>query len=323
MSNEKKTPEKKNTADIPVETREEPNRRAAPKPSPKKTVNIFMVVVLLLIAGGIYLHQNGYINKYYPLVKSKLSPNNTFETDLIPTMPEEVSAPTKTSHDLSFNASETNTPEPRALVSSPEEHPEIAVLQDRLQKIEEKIATLENNAPTTSPSGTSEIDKAFLKTFSNLQDLQQKIYQGLPFSGELNALKILLSPEDSSALEEFSPVGVPTLVYLINDFKKVARLLDQEEAFQNATTILQKGQAFLGQLVHLEKTSAEGNETPSKARIYETRLRQGDISGIIQEVEALKKDNEMIALWLAHAKAYETTHRILTRTKQSFLTATN
>lgn len=47
------------------------NKITPPKTSPRKTVNLFMVVILLIIVGGIYLYQKGYITKYYPLVKTK------------------------------------------------------------------------------------------------------------------------------------------------------------------------------------------------------------------------------------------------------------
>ena len=320
MSDKKKTPEKdtNKTDKQPVKPKETPAKKITPKPSPKKTVNIFMVIILLIIAGGIYLHQNGYITKYYPLVKSKFTSKNIHEYNT-----DSSSNFSETPEDIP-NTPENNPPEPRSLVSSPEEHPEIAALQDRLQALETKVSTLNSRALSLSdPSENWGTDKAFLKTFSDLQDLRDKISQGLPFTAELTLLKSILSPEDFEALKEFSPIGVPTFSYLLKDFKKVARLLNQEEAFQNATTVLEKGKAFLGQLVHMEKTDGKNHEQDSRGNTYRRRLRQGDIAGVIKDINALNPDDETITLWLSHAKAYDIANTILTRTKQALFAATN
>ncbi len=324
MSDKKKTPEKKENkvTEQPTDPKETLAKKITPKPSPKRTVNIFMVIILLIIAGGIYLHQNGYITKYYPLVKSKFSYKSPLESDLISDSSEETKASNESEDGQSIP--ETNPPEPRSLVSSPEEHPEIAALQDRLRALEEKVLTLSNRATSLPISSENQgTDRRFLKTFSDLQDLRDKIQQGLPFATELDVLKTTLSEEDFEALKEFSPIGVPTFSYLLKDFKKVARLLNQEEAFQNATTVLEKGKAFLGQLIHMEKTNSTSPEKNSQANTSKRRLRQGDVAGVIKDIEALNQEDETIILWLSHAKAYDIANTILTRTKQALFAATN
>ena len=320
MSPKNKTPQKdpQKAPEKPVE--KEVRKVAAPKTSPKKAVNLFMVVVLLMIAGGFYVYQKGYITKYYPLVKSKLAPASSLEESVI--IPEK--APDdfveKSVAEKSSGMPDENPSEPRALVSSPEASSEIAFLTERLQALEAKLESL-SGAPVTGGEGAVQANKNTLKSFSSLQDLTSKIQQGLPFDAELQGVKNLLSPEDFETLQGFSRIGVPTLSYISLHFKKVARLLDQEEAFLNAKTIVEKGKALLGQLVSIEKTDTPSHIKDSKTRTYKKRLRQGDVAGVLKEIEALHSQDEDILLWITHGKAYEVANSILIKTKTAFFSS--
>ncbi len=318
MSDKKKTLSKETE-----KSAEKSVQKPPPKTSPKKAVNVFMVVILLMIAGGFYLHQKGYITKYYPLVKSKLAPNKSLEADVeIPAkgpddVVEERTDNTVSNEPENKGGADENPSELRALFSSPEEAQSIALLQDRVVALEVKLTAL-SNASASSGGDAAQAHHVSLKAFSILQDLTYKIQQGLPFQGELEASKSLFSPEDFDVLSEFAKIGVPTLPYLLQHFKKVGRLLDQEEAFQSAKTVLEKGKALLTQLVHVEKVDGPAPTKNSKTATYKARLRQGDVAGVVIEIEALNHTDEAVALWVTHGKAYDTAQGILTKAKKAF-----
>jgi len=330
----------------------------SPPASPRKTVNLFMVILLLIIVGGIYIYQKGYVTKYYPLVKTTFSSQNPLDATV--DIPQE--APTNSPETLDENDQSTATDSdseataplqgtpstssdsyessltvdgktPPAPVDSntppaPVENADLKALQERVATLEEKLinlstAALQSKSDTTAAE-QSPFDKTLLFALSNLQDLQNLLHQGLPFIQELSNLKALFSAEDYALLEEYAPIGVPNLPYLIKNFKGVERILKQQEAFKNSTTFLEKSWAFLGQLIHIEKITPADQDTHESIGLsaYKMRLRNGDIGAIITEIEALSNKDETLTLWLSHAKSYEAAHGIIVKTKQSLFQPT-
>ncbi len=351
MTQKKNNPQK-NTShpeekSVPPTT--EKNKTTPPKTSPRKTVNLFMVVILLIIVGGIYLYQKGYITKYYPFVKTTFTdqspldatvdipqddPENFSETlgnynagtpasssdkgekqnDPIPPTSQEAPSPTSDAYGSSLPIAtkpDPSVPESEALKN----------LQERMKALEEKLSELSPLAETEKRenTGVSPGNKRLLYALSNLQDLQGRFYQGLPFVKELSTLKDILSTEDYAILEEYAPVGVPNLSYLIKNFKEVERLLKQREAFKNSKTFLERSQAFLGQLVHIEKMSPEtqGLDNETDIKPYRARLRKGDVESVIKEIDDLQNKDDIVTSWLSHAKAYDSSHKIISKTKQA------
>lgn len=320
------------------------NKKNSSSPSPRKAVNLFMVVLLLIIVGGIYLHQKGYVTKYFPIVKTKFSGQSPIDATVdIPqdtpmNFPETLAGASNTSDNES--EAETTTP-PQGIPSTSSDSYESSMtvdgkntsdtpdndalnkLQERVASLEEKLLTLstetqqtQNNTPSTEqPKG----DNSLVIALSNLQDIQNRLSQGLPFTQELLSIKTLLTPEDYAVLEEYAPIGVPNLPYLIKNFKGVERLLKQQEAFKNSTTFLEKCLAFLGQLIHIEKITTNEQDAHDLTGIssYKMRLRNGDIETIISEIEGLSNKDEALTLWLSHAKAYNAAQKIISKTKQT------
>lgn len=194
-------------------------------------------------------------------------------------------------------------------------------LQERIRALEEKLVELSPIAQTEKgeTAGSPPKNKRLLYALSNLQDLQDRFYQGLPFTKELSVLKDILSTEDYTVLEEYAPIGVPNLPYLIKNFTAVERLLKQREAFKNSKTFLERSRAFLGQLVHIEKITPETQEGHNTAGIkpYKAHLKKGDVESVIKEIDDLQNKDERVALWLSHARAYDASHKIIYKTKQA------
>lgn len=277
---------------------------APQKPSPRKTLNLFMVVILLLIVGGIYMHQKGYIEKYVPLVKNKftLTPGDS------PLKLTDVPKPQDAHIDIN--------------IKSP-----IAQIADRLEALEERLKSLEetnvtfparigSNAPSTHT--TTVLDTTLLKSLDHLRTLQDRITQGLPFESELKNASTLFPADDLEILEAFAPFGVPSFDQLFKGLKTVERLLSQDTSFTQADTLMDKAKALMNQLIHIEKIddTAQHSDTPTA---YLIRFKKGDISNIITDIETQESTDERITRWLAHAKAHDTTHRLLATAKQTLL----
>ena len=56
-------------------------RTLVEKSAEKKSFNIFMVIILLIIAGGIYVYQKGYVTQYFPIAKSKFVHHSPLNSD--------------------------------------------------------------------------------------------------------------------------------------------------------------------------------------------------------------------------------------------------
>ncbi|HBN23085.1 MAG TPA: hypothetical protein DD412_07595 [Holosporales bacterium] len=340
----------KNTNPQKNAPQEEENKAATPtkkskntSPSPRKAVNLFMVVLLLIIVGGIYLHQKGYVTKYFPIVKTKFSGQSPIDATVDIPQGTSMNFPETLTGNSNATADETETTAapPQGIPSTSSdsygssmnvgaktssdsmESEAFTKLQERVAALEKKLLTLststrqtQNETPST---GGATVDNTLIVTLSNLQDLQNRLDQGLPFTQELLNLKNLLDAEDYAVLKEYAPFGVPNLPYLIKNFKGVERLLKQQEAFKNSTTFLEKSSAFLGQLIHIEKVTTSDQDTHDLTGIssYKMRLRNGDIENIITEIEGLTNKDETLTLWLSHAKAYNVAQKIIRKTKQS------
>lgn len=332
MPHKKNTPqqntpqgEEKETA-IPLKK----NKDSSPTTSPRKTVNLFMVILLLIIVGGIYLYQKGYVTKYYPLVKTKLSSQSPLDATVdIPQdtslgFPEKLVETESKATVSKENETETTTPAPQD-IPSPDSMADktLATLQERIEALEEKVLKLSNSVQhsqnKTSPTGKFITNNALISALSNLQDLQNRLNQGLSFSRELINIKALLTPEDYAILESYASLGVPNLPYLIKNFKDIERLLKQEVAFKKSTTFFEKCLAVLGQLIHIEKITTNNQDTHNLTVIssYKMRLKNGDTENLISEIEALSNNDETLTLWLSHAKAYNAVQKIIRKTKKS------
>ncbi|NCP62739.1 MAG: hypothetical protein GW748_05450 [Alphaproteobacteria bacterium] len=344
MPHKKNNPEKSDSQTKENKAGTPTQKDNPPSSSPRKTVNLFMVVLLLLIVGGIYLHQKGYITKYYPLVKSKFEGKSPIDATV--DIPQQ--DPVNFSKTLAGNSKETeNGAEPETTLppqgspssssdsydsslnidgrapSNPPQGETLKDLQERVATLEEKLlalsAAMQQTQNTSPPTELPAADNKLIFALSTLQDLQNRLDQGLSFTQELSSLKNLLTDEDYAILQEYAPIGVPNLPYLIKNFKGVERFLKQQETFKNSTTAVEKFLALLGQLIHIEKTTTNDQmyELTDIVSSYKIRLQNDDIEKVIAEIEAVSDKDETLALWLAHAKAYNRVQKIIRKTKQS------
>ncbi len=344
MPHKKNNPEKSDSQTEENGASAPSKKTNSPPSSPRRAVNLFMVVLLLVIVGGIYLHQKGNITKYYPIVKTKFIGQSPLDAT--------VDIPKKTSSDFSGNhtknnkettngtESEATSPPQENLSSSsdsygssltidgktssnPPQGETLKDLQERVATLEEKLlalsAAMQQTQNTSPPTEQPTADNTLIVALSTIQDLQNRLDQGLSFTQELSSLKNLLAAEDYAILQEYAPIGVPNLPYLIKNFKGVERFLKQQETFKNSTTMVKKLLAFLGQLIHIEKTTTNDQmyELTGIVSSYKMRLRNDDIEKVIAEIEALSDKDETLTLWLSHAKAYNRVQKIIRKTKQS------
>ena len=349
MPHKKNNPQKNTPQEDEKEAPTPPpkSKKNSPSSSPRKAVNLFMVVILLIIVSGIYLYQKGYITKYFPIVEMKFSGQSPLDAtvdipqDTPTNFPETLDEAANATSETTENEAENPVP-PQGIPSTSSDSYDSSMTvgektpsnpvdhNESLQKLQERVATLEEKISTLStstqqpqndavPAEQPKADNTLILALSNLQDLQNRLYQGLSFTQELLNIKDLLTAEDYTTLEEYAPLGVPNLPYLIKNFKGVERLLKQQEAFKNSTTFLEKSIAFLGQLIHIEKITTNDQDAHDSSGIssYKMRLRNGDIETIISEIEGLTSMDETLTLWLSHAKAYNVAQKIISKTKKS------
>ena len=180
--------------------------------------------------------------------------------------------------------------------------PEIAVLDERLRKIESTLPQL-LEAVDEDISDTKRATLAI--AFANLR---AAVDDGRPYAGELAALT-QLSPGagDFGSLLDYEDTGIPTVRALTASFEEAREdALSTQESTGDASII----DRLLGSAESLVKIrrideAAEGDQPDAVLARAGAKLEQGDLGAAVKEVETLQgAPREAFAKWLdaAHAR---------------------
>jgi len=180
--------------------------------------------------------------------------------------------------------------------------PEIAVLDERLRKIESTLPQL-LEAVDDDISDTKRATLAI--AFANLR---AAVDNGRPYAGELAALT-QLSPGagDFGSLLDYEDTGIPTVRALTASFEEArAEALSKQQTTGDAS-IIDRLMGSAESLVKIRRIdeAAEGDQPDAVLARAGAKLEQGDLSAAVKEVETLQgAPREAFAKWLdaAHAR---------------------
>ncbi len=311
--------------------------------SARRTINLFTILILLLIAGGIYMNQKGYLDRF----RGKILKNSTVVTTQntpyadaptitspnTPNSPQVSTAPSSQDSLEQESASQAMGPEldVEDTVSNTQPSQELEAkdtsqdtsreaLEDRITKLEATVSTLTQqlDRATSAEGSSSNVNRQVEQTklLSALILLEQKIAQSLPFKRELAAIKAFnisdLDAKVLSDLEQLAPIGIPSQDYLIRSYRPLGEKRDKAKAFANADSMKDKAKIFLSQLVTVRKvspTTVAQENTPNPENLSPSHrhilaMRQGNFEPAISELERAETLSDEESLWLQHAKAY-------------------
>ncbi len=328
---------------LPEKTTQKQGEPKGKKSAEKKSLNIFLIVILLLIAAGIYLYQKGYITQHYPIAKSKFSHHSPLNgEDAFTKLQKETQG--LTPPDPTPKSEKAESPPRSPLINNSELKEQVETLNQTVQNLKSELIGLrtahikaqenerKNVISSTDPKEIEQNLILKIKQISAWRDLKLKINHGAPYGGEIESLCKALGGRLPSEIENllqklasFSSIGIPSLRILYKYFKPMAHDMDQKEAFSNAETPLDKAKAFFKQFVTIQKKNdmemgVSNVKTPGQTLLW--KIKQGHISAVILDIETLKSLNinePKLAKWLLQAKTYQGSQGILNTLRNHIL----
>lgn len=180
--------------------------------------------------------------------------------------------------------------------------PEIAVLDERLRKIESTLPQL-LEAVDEDINDTKRATLAI--AFANLR---AAVDNGRPYAGELAALT-QLSPGagDFGSLLDYEDTGIPTVRALTASFEEAREAALSTQKSTGDTSIIDRLLGSAESLVKIRRIdeAAEGDQPDAVLARAGAKLEQGDLGAAVKEVETLQgAPREAFAKWLdaAHAR---------------------
>ncbi|MGH6735367.1 MAG: mitofilin family membrane protein [Methyloceanibacter sp.] len=179
--------------------------------------------------------------------------------------------------------------------------PEIAVLDERLAKLESTIpALLDAVDQDAEETRTATLAIAFA-------NLRAAVSEGRPYAAELSTLAAL-SPGagDLGALLDYDDVGIPTVPELARSFKVAKDASLVSSAPDPGGSILDRLLASAESLVKVRRVDAEaeGDAPDAVLARAEAFLEEGDLAATVKEVETLRDAQAAsFATWLDQARA--------------------
>lgn len=224
----------------------------------------------------------------------------------------------------------------------------IETLESKLRELgrdlEEQSSSLKDFAPQHAMHAEKEhlIYKAKFLNVLALQDLTQKIHQGLPFERELielqrsietykSLLQSLTASNDATkftntdldqalqTLKALSQIGVPSLTYLIENYRPLETTRQNHLLFHNATSFWDRVVLFFKQLIVITPVKDNQNKQSLGPMVSKdiALLRQGRVADVAEKIisHSNAKPNAKLSpeesLWLTHAVAYVDSHKAL------------
>lgn len=180
----------------------------------------------------------------------------------------------------------------------PELKQDIADLKEELTHVKEHIHAFEHK-----PHPESTTDVPLLLAF---MDLKMAVRLGLPYQKELNRFKQLKS-QDTSPLDEYVTMGIPTLPSLITQLKACIEALPNATSQQSSNTLWGQVKDTLLSFIKINKIDKEGAEPKDIWGLQPLLLlaKQGDIASALTQLKQkpLPK-NKDLETWMIHAEAY-------------------
>jgi hypothetical protein len=179
--------------------------------------------------------------------------------------------------------------------------PEIAVIDERLSKLEAGLPAL-LNAVDDEAEDTKAATQAI--AFANLR---AAVSEGRPYASELATLAAL-SPGagDLGRLLDYEDTGIPTLPELTRAFKETRAAAPSAQAPAADGSIIDRFMASAESLVKVKRVdaTADGDGSDAVLARAEAELEKGNLAGSVAEVDKLQgAQRTAFATWLDQARA--------------------
>ncbi len=179
--------------------------------------------------------------------------------------------------------------------------PEIAVIDERLSKLEAGLPAL-LNAVDDEAEDTKAATQAI--AFANLR---AAVSEGRPYASELATLAAL-SPGagDLGRLLDYEDTGIPTLPELTRAFKETRAAAPSAQAPAADGSIIDRFVASAESLVKVKRVdaTADGDGSDAVLARAEAELEKGNLAGSVAEVDKLQgAQRTAFATWLDQARA--------------------
>lgn len=177
---------------------------------------------------------------------------------------------------------------------------EVNSINRRLAQIEEKVGTL---AALPKPEPKNDAQPAEVIALGALRDA---VVAGAPFAAELSAVRAMLKDRAASlnSLDQFAKDGLPTVAALAKRFEPLAAKLASAPVPAADSGVFTRLWNNAGKLVEVRPVGEpQGSDAGAVVARMETKLARGDLTGALEESEALPQSARAQAKdWFAAAE---------------------